>query len=55
MMGSGNFGGMMSGFNSSGFGFMWIFGWLFMALILIALILFIFWLVSQLQEGGKRK
>ena len=48
MMGSGY--GMMGGF---GFGSMWIFGFLFMALILIALVLFILWLVKQLQEGKK--
>ena len=47
MMGSGY--GMMGGF---GFGSMWIFGFLFMTLILVALVLFIFWLVKQLQNSG---
>ena len=51
MMGGGY--GMMGGF---GFGGMWIFGFLFMTLILVALILFIAWLVKQLQDDnmGKR-
>ena len=35
------------------FGGMWMFGWLFMTLIIVALILFIFWLAKQLQEGKK--
>ncbi len=50
LLGMFGFGGMMGGF---GFGSMWIFGFLFMALILIALILFILWLVKQLQESKK--
>ena len=45
-------GGMMGNWNY-GFGGMWIFGFLFMALILVALILFILWLVKQLQEGKR--
>ncbi|MBS3091388.1 hypothetical protein J4217_02995 [Candidatus Pacearchaeota archaeon] len=45
--------GMISGF-FGGFGFMWIFGWMITILILVALILFILWLVKQLQ-GGKKK
>ena len=45
MMGSGY--GMMSGF---GFGSMWIFGFLFMTLILVALVLFILWLIKQIQK-----
>jgi uncharacterized membrane protein len=56
MMGfSGNYGGMMSGFNNFGFGFMWLFGWLFMALLLVALVLFIIWIVKQLQEPQKKR
>lgn len=39
-------GGMMSGYN---YGFMW-FGWIFMLLILIALVLFIVWLIKQIQK-----
>ena len=54
----GNFGmsgyGMMGNLNY-GFGGMWIFGFLFMTLILVALILFILWLVKQLQNDNKRK
>jgi len=50
MMGSGY--GMMGGF---GLGSMWIFGFLFMALILVALVLFILWLIKQLQDNNKRK
>jgi len=45
MMGSSY--GMMSGF---GFGSMWIFGFLFMTLILVALVLFILWLIKQIQK-----
>ncbi|MDP2926405.1 MAG: hypothetical protein Q8N99_08560 [Nanoarchaeota archaeon] len=52
MMGGGGFGGMMGGF---GFGSMWIFGFLFMTLILVALVLFIFWLIKQLQDDNTRK
>ena len=53
------FGGMIGGsygmMGNWGFGFggMWIFGFLFMTLILVALVLFILWLVKQLQEGKK--
>ncbi len=50
MMGGGY--GMMGGF---GFGSMWIFGFLFMALIPIALILFILWLIKQLQNDKSRR
>jgi len=45
--------GMMGNWNYS-LGSIWIFGFLFMALILIALVLFILWLVRQLQ-GDNRK
>ena len=47
-LGSG-YGGMMGNYGFSG---MWLFGWLFMALIFTALILFIVWLIKELQ--GKR-
>ncbi|PIO07347.1 hypothetical protein COU59_03405 [Candidatus Pacearchaeota archaeon CG10_big_fil_rev_8_21_14_0_10_34_12] len=40
------FSGMMYGYGFSG---MWIFGWMFMILILVALVLFITWLIKQLQ------
>lgn len=47
--------GMMSGYYGmmgyNGFGFMMIFGWLFMILIVVALILFIIWLVKQIDNG----
>ena len=41
------FSGMMYGYGFSG---MWIFGWLFMVLIFVALVLFIFWMIKQLQK-----
>ncbi len=41
------FGGMMNW--GTGFNFMW-FGWIFMTLIIIALVLFIFWLIKQIQK-----
>ncbi len=44
--------GMMGGF---GFGSMWIFGFIFMALILIALVLFIMWLIKQLQDDKSKR
>ena len=50
------FGGMMGGgygmMGNLGYGFggMWIFGSLFMILILVALVLFILWLIKQLQK-----
>ena len=40
--------GMMSG--AYGFNGMWIFGWLFMTLIIIVLVLFIVWLIKQIQK-----
>ena len=55
------FGGMMGGGYGMmgnwgyGFGGMWIFGFLFMTLILVALVLFILWLVKQLQNDNKRR
>jgi len=52
MMGGGY--GMMGNWNY-GFGGMWIFGFLFMTLILVALILFILWLVKQLQNDNKKR
>ena len=38
-----------------GYGFMWLFGWIFMILILVALILLIMWLIKQIQRPGRRK
>jgi uncharacterized membrane protein len=49
--------GMMGGFYGnmmSGFG-MGLFGWLFMFLIIIALVLFIVWLIKQIQEPNRRR
>jgi len=48
MMG-GFYGGMMGGF---GMGF---FGWIFMLLGIVALILFIVWLIKQIQEPVRRR
>ncbi|MEK6910574.1 MAG: hypothetical protein AABW82_02265 [Nanoarchaeota archaeon] len=45
-----NSSGMMGNFGY-GFGGMWIFGFLFMTLISVALVLFILWLIKQLGEG----
>jgi len=51
MMGYGGFGSwmgnMMYGYAYSG---MWIFGWLFMILVAVALVLLIMWLIKQLQK-----
>ena len=44
------YGGMMGNFGY-GFGGMWLFGSLFMVLILVALVLFIAWLIKQLQKS----
>ncbi|MBS3092868.1 hypothetical protein J4466_05620 [Candidatus Pacearchaeota archaeon] len=44
------------GMMGAGFGTMWLFGWLFMILIIVALVLLIMWMIKQLQIGnGKRK
>lgn len=45
-------GGMMSGFYGGMYG-MGLFGWTFMVLIIVALVLFIVWLVQQLQEQNR--
>ena len=61
LLGMFGFGGMMGssygmmGNWGYGFGGMWIFGFLFMALILIALVLFIFWLIKQLQHNNRKR
>ena len=47
-------GGMMSGFYG-GFGFMWLFGWVFMILVIVTLILFIVWLFKQIQKPERRR
>lgn len=33
-----------------GFGTMWLFGWLFMILVIITLVLFIVWLIKEIQK-----
>ena len=38
-----------------GYGFMWLFGWIFMILVLVALILLIAWLIKQIQKPRRRK
>jgi len=51
----GCWGGMMYGSYGTG---MALFGWLFMILVIIALIIFIIWMIKQLQknsEASKRK
>ena len=61
LLGMFGFGGMMGGgygiMGNWGYGFggMWIFGFLFMALILVALILFILWLIKQLQNDNRKR
>ena len=61
LLGMFGFGGMMGGSYGMmgnwgyGFGGMWIFGFLFMALILIALVLFIFRLIKQLQHNNRKR
>jgi len=49
MMGYGGYGGMMP-FYYQMYSSMWLFGWLFMILSIIALVLLIFWLIKQLQS-----
>ncbi|MBS3086092.1 hypothetical protein J4422_00120 [Candidatus Pacearchaeota archaeon] len=48
--GYGGYGGMMGYNNMMNWGGMWVFGWLFMTLVVIALVLFIAWLVKQIQK-----
>ncbi len=47
--------GLPFGMGSYGFGGMWFFGWLFMILFPVALILLIVWLIKQIQNPGGRK
>lgn len=65
MMGFGEFGGMMGGYGNnymcSHMGGIWCywpsFGWIINILIVVALVLFIIWIVKQIQNGngGKRR
>lgn len=43
---------MVGGFYGGG---MYFFGWIFMILILVALVLFIVWLIKQIQKPKKRR
>ena len=45
--------GMMGGYGYSGIGY--VFGWIFMILALVALVLFIVWLVKQIQNNERRR
>jgi uncharacterized membrane protein len=53
----GGFCGMMGNYYSAnyGYGMMGGFGWIFMLVFLVALILLIIWLVKQLQSPRRRK
>jgi len=55
--GMGGYGMMSSSYGMMGnWGYgMNFFGWLFMLLVVIALVLFIVWLIKQIQEPNKRK
>jgi len=60
LLGMFGFSGMMGGYGmmgnwNYGFGGRWIFGFLFMTLILVALILFILWLIKQLQNDNRKR
>lgn len=35
-------------------GFMWFFGWIFMILVVVALVLLIIWLIKQIQRPKRR-
>ncbi|MBS3099484.1 hypothetical protein J4462_04690 [Candidatus Pacearchaeota archaeon] len=48
-------GGMMNWMFGAGFGFMWLFGMMLWILVMVALVLFIMWLVRQLQSPGRNK
>ena len=47
-------GGIYNEGSNVGFGSMWVFGWIFMTLIIIALVLLIFWLIKQIQKPERR-
>src|SRR3989344_2543768 len=57
MMGFGGYGmgGMMNWMYGTGFGFMWIFGMIIWIFIVIALVLFIMWLIRQLQTPRRKR
>ena len=48
--------GMMGGYGYNyGYGMMGGFGWIFMLLIIVALILFIIWIIQQVQDNNKKR
>ena len=53
----GGFCGMMGNYYGANYGWSMMggFGWIFMLVILVALILFIVWLVKQLENPRRRK
>ena len=53
LFGYGRYGGMMG--MMYGFGYMPVLGWLTMILVVVALVLFIMWVVRQLQEPRRRR
>ena len=54
MMGFNNY-GMMNWMFGSGFGFMWIFMSLIWILVTVALVLFIAWLIKQLENPRRKR
>lgn len=56
-LGDGDFGGCYGpGMMSGSYGFLGLlFGWIFSALVLVALVLLIVWLYKQIENSGKRK
>lgn len=38
-----------------GSGFMWLFGWFFMILVVVALVLLIIWLIKQIQKPRRKR
>jgi len=51
----GSFGGMGNMMGIYGYNFMWFFGWLFMTLVFVALVLLIIWLYNQVTKDTNRK
>ena len=48
------FGGMMSGMFGYNYGFMPLFGWIYMTLVTVALIMLVIWLFQQIQNPRRR-
>ena len=55
MMGFGNYGMMGGSYYGNGMNIFGIFGWIIMLLVIVALVLFITWLIKQLQNPKQRK